>query len=74
MSLMMGSVYDAFRSANVPDDKARAAAQDIAQYDDRFNNVERRLDVMKADMTLIKWMVGLNTALCVGILARLLMP
>lgn len=83
MSLMMGSVYDAFRSANVPDDKARAAAEDIAQYDDRLHSIERKVDHLdtkiaaldakfESKFNLLQWMVGANTVLTVGVLLRLL--
>ena len=83
MSLMMGSVYDAFRSANVPDEKAREAAQDIAQYDDRLHGIERKVDSLESRVAaldakvdsrfnLLQWMVGANTVLTVGVLLRLL--
>lgn len=65
MSLMMGSLYDALRRANVPDDVARTAAEEVASYDNRIAHVERKLDVLT-------WMAGTNIALTVVVLARLL--
>ena len=32
MALMMGSLYEALKSANVEDDKARKAAEEVADY------------------------------------------
>ena len=33
MALMLGQLYDALRAGNVPDDKARAAAEEVANYE-----------------------------------------
>ena len=30
---MLGQLYDALRAGNVPDDKARAAAEEVANYE-----------------------------------------
>lgn len=69
--VMLASVYDAFRAANVPDEKARAASEDIAGYDNRLNGIERKLDNLQGEVNLLKWMVGANVALCVAIMTRL---
>lgn len=69
--LMLASVYDAFRAANVPDDKARAASEDIAGYDNRLNSIERKLDGLQGEVNLVKWMAGANMALTIAVLARL---
>jgi hypothetical protein len=61
--LINAEVYDALREAGASEDKARAAAQSIADYDDRLARVERRLD-------LLTWMTGVNVALGLAILAR----
>jgi hypothetical protein len=53
MSTMISEVYDALKAAGVPDDKARAAAQAVAQY-------ERDIAELKAGQMLLKWMVGFN--------------
>jgi len=51
MSTMEAEVFEAFRSAGVADDKASAAAQALSWRD---------VDVasLKADVQLLKWMVG----------------
>ena len=65
MPMMMEKLYDALRAGNVPDDKARAAATEAADFDNRLAAVE-------SDLRLLKWMVGFNLAGTLAILARLL--
>lgn len=52
---MIAEVYDAFRAAGTPEDKARAAARAIADDDSRFNKLE-------GDLLVLKWMVGVSVA------------
>lgn len=52
MSTMITEVYDAFKSAGTPEDKARAAA----------TAVSTDILEMKRDVSLLKWMVGVNIA------------
>jgi hypothetical protein len=51
MTLMLGQPYDALRAGSVPDDRARAAAEEVANYEgelsmlrlemsERFSHVE----------------------------------
>ncbi len=60
MSTMITEVYDAFTAAGAPEDKARAAAQAVAQYDKDIAEV-------KASLMLIKWMIGFNLAFTLSI-------
>jgi hypothetical protein len=64
MPLMLGKLYDALRAANVPDDKAMAAAVEGASYDNRLNKLE-------AGLVLLQWMVGFNLILTIAIVGRL---
>jgi hypothetical protein len=57
---MLEKLYDALRSGNIPEDKARAAAVEGAQYENRASKIE-------SDLTLLKWMVGVNMLLSMGI-------
>ena len=70
MALMLGQLYDALRAGNVPDDKARAAAEEVANYegeltklrvdiDRRFTEMGERISRVEADVRLLKWMMGL---------------
>jgi hypothetical protein len=61
VSLMLGKLYDALRSANgVTDDRARQAAEEVAGYESRLATLEGRL-------LLLTWMVGTNVALTLGV-------
>jgi hypothetical protein len=63
MTTMIVEVYDAFLSAGAPDDKARAAARAIADYDSRFNKIE-------ADLLVLKWMTGAVVAGVVSLVLK----
>ena len=63
MTMMVTEVYDALLAAGAPEDKAAWAAQALAGYDNRFNKVE-------ADLTLLKWMVGLVMAGIVALITK----
>jgi hypothetical protein len=63
MPIMMEKLYDALKSADVPDDKARAAAVEAAGFDNRLNRVE-------ADLTLLKWMIGFNLAMTAALVGK----
>lgn len=65
MALRMGALYDALLAAHVPEEQARKAAEEVADYNQRIGNIER-------DLALLKWMVGTNVALTLGVLGRLL--
>jgi hypothetical protein len=62
MTTMIAEVYDAFLSAGTPEDKARAAARAIADYDNRFGKIE-------ADLLVLKWMTG---AIVAGVVSLIL--
>ncbi len=64
MATMISEVYDAFIASGAPEDKARKAAEALADYENRFN----RLDV---ELIVLKWMVGFGIALNIAILTRL---
>jgi hypothetical protein len=59
MALLLESLYDALKAAGAPDEQARAAARDVAGYDNRLNRVER-------DLSILKWMVGVVIAMQLG--------
>ena len=42
--LMVASVYDALKEAGASEEKSRAAAEDLAGFEDRFNHVDKRFD------------------------------
>jgi hypothetical protein len=68
---MISEVYDALISAGAPEDKARKAAETLANYDNRFSRLDGAVLKVEAELVLVKWMVGFGIAMNVGILTRL---
>lgn len=64
MALMSSEVYDAFVSAGTPEDKARKAAEAIANFDNRFTKID-------GEIAVIKWMTGFGLAVSLAILTKL---
>ena len=64
MTTMIAEVYDALKSAGAEDDKARAAATAIADY-------QRDIADLRGDVRLIKWMVGFNLAFSLAVVMLL---
>jgi hypothetical protein len=51
VATMISEVYDAFIAAGAPEDKARKAAEALANYENRFSRID-------ADLLVLKWMTG----------------
>jgi len=66
MSTMIFEVFDAFRTAGVPEDKARKAAEALSSETTAtkgdMSKLEKEIAAIRSDMTLLKWMVGLVMA------------
>jgi hypothetical protein len=60
MTTLIAEVYDAFKSAGVDDEKARAASQAIAEYSHDIADIKATLVEIKATQALMKWMIGFN--------------
>jgi hypothetical protein len=58
MALMLGQLYDALRAGNVPDDKARAAAEEVANYEGEIAKLRVEVAEIRSDVRLLKWMMG----------------
>jgi hypothetical protein len=58
MSTMIVEVYEALKAAGAPEDKAQAAAVVLAHSDNRFDKIDAELAVLKAELALVKWIVG----------------
>ena len=52
---MLSKTYDALIAAGAPDDKVRAAVEELAGHESRFAKIE-------TDLAALKWMVGVNLA------------
>lgn len=65
MTTALMEVYDALREAGASEERSRAAAEAVANY-------EHLLAKLGTDVTLLKWMAGFNVALAVAMLGILL--
>jgi hypothetical protein len=80
VALMLGQLYDALRAGNVPDDKARGAAEEVANHrgeltkfrveaGELFREMGECLGRVESDLRVLKWMTGFLIALTLGTFA-----
>jgi hypothetical protein len=83
---MLSKTYDALLSAGAPDVKAREAAEELADYENRMSSIDNRLAVMdgrflaidgrlaalEGKLNVVIWAVGINAAATIAILGVLL--
>ena len=69
---MLSKTYDALISAGAPDDKAREAAEELADYENRLASIDNRLAAVEGKLSVITWAVGINAAATIAILGVLL--
>jgi len=62
MAMMLGALYKALMEPS--EENARTAAEEVAGYDKALADV-------RSDLLLLKWMVGINTALILGVFWQL---
>lgn len=66
MTTMISAVYDAFRSAGVPEEKARKAAEAMSSEATATKGgivkLDKEIAAVRADISLLKWMVGVVMA------------
>jgi hypothetical protein len=65
MAIGLMKLNDALVAAGAPEDKARAAAEEVASYENRLAGIE-------ATQKLHSWMLGTNVALTLAVLGFLL--
>jgi len=65
--MIIEEIYDALIEAGASEEKARAAAPAMTNYETRISKIE-------SDLNLLKWMVGFNLAITVAILFRVFSP
>ena len=63
MAVMLSRTYDALLSAGAPEEKARAAAEELAAYKTRFAKID-------TDLAVLKWMVGVNLAASLSLVIK----
>ncbi len=71
MSTMIAELYDALKDAGASEEKARAAAKTMADYDSRFNKIDQDLSLIKVEFTILKWMLGFLVAGMVSLLFKI---
>jgi hypothetical protein len=64
---MLSKTCDALFSAGAPEEKARAAAEELAAYEMRFAKTE-------TDPAVLKWMVGVNLAASLSLVIKAFTP
>jgi ABC-type Fe3+-hydroxamate transport system substrate-binding protein len=69
---MSSKTYDALVSAGAPEDKARDAAEELADYENRLASIDNRLAAVEGKLTVVIGAVGINAAATIAILGVLL--
>ena len=83
---MLSKTYDALISAGAPDDKAREAAEELADYENRLSSIDNKLAVidrrfiaiegrlaaLEGKLNVVIWAIGINAAATIAILGVLL--
>ena len=70
MTTTIVEVYDALRDAGADNEKARKAAEVLANYEDRFARINMRLERFEGRMNLLQRMVGANFALTLAVFIK----
>jgi hypothetical protein len=65
MAIMLSKLYAALRAGNVDEEKAAAAAEEVAGF-------ENRLAAIEAKLNLLTWMTGFVIVLVIAVLGKLL--
>lgn len=69
MSTMIYEIYDALKDAGASEEKARAAAEALTSYNERFNSIDTKLAVIEPEIKMLKL---LNSAIGIGVLSLLI--
>lgn len=64
MTTMVTELYDALLAAGAPEDKARRAAEVVADYDREFSEI-------KSDLRMLKWAQAATFAMTVLIFGKM---
>jgi hypothetical protein len=67
---MIEELYDALKEAGASDEKARAAARTLANFETRFSHIDQRFTQVEGTQRLHSWMLGTLIALNIAILFR----
>lgn len=64
MTVMQSEVFEAFRAIDIPEDKALKAATALGKRDDDVASI-------KAELLLLKWMIGFVLAFQIAVTVKL---
>jgi hypothetical protein len=75
MALQLGAVRDALLDAGASPDKASAAAEELAGYNNWLNSIDTKLagivsklEEFGSRFTILTWAIGINAAATIAIL------
>jgi hypothetical protein len=51
MAIMLAKTYHALKAAGAPEDDAIAAAEELAEYENRLTSIDNRLSIIEARLT-----------------------
>jgi hypothetical protein len=54
MAIMLAKTYAAFKAAGAPEDDAIAAAEELADYENRLTSIDNRLSIIEARVTNVE--------------------
>jgi hypothetical protein len=68
MALQLGALREALIEGGTSPEKAAAAAEEVASYENRLASVETKLVALGGKVELLTWMVGFNLAMTATVL------
>ena len=75
MAVMMGNLYSALKQAGADEDNAKKAAEEVAGYENRIADLKTEMKTefasVRGELSLVKWMLGINLAMTVALFVRL---
>jgi hypothetical protein len=71
VTTMNAELYDALIAGGTPDDKARKAAEALADGDKKHGELLRAFERLEGKFSTMTWMIGVLIAINAGILARM---
>jgi phage shock protein A len=54
MAIMLAKTYHALKAAGAPEDDAIAAAEELADYENRLTSIDNRLSIIEARVTNVE--------------------
>lgn len=71
MSTMITEIYDALREAGASEEKARKAAEAVANFDSQHHEAKHEFAALKGEFNTVKWMLATNLTLTLLVLGKL---